>query len=192
VPKGEPAPAQVTPTPSTPAPSGAAGLPIDPTWILGARRPVLPSAERAPRPAPSPEPRKAPDEEQRRQRCPQRTRPIYWPYPVWRRTGHGDRGSTSGDYDRPLTQVVAKRDSPERNRTIIGEYVSENWAALRRYYASPQGTLGAIHHKVPLYLGGPDTKVNFVFLLFSEHNAWHSTLTSQTTGAVGTRYCVVN
>ncbi|WP_437331739.1 hypothetical protein [Sorangium sp. So ce394] len=85
---------------------------------------------------------------------------------------------------------MTKVPSPERNRTIIGEYVRENWPALRRYYEN--GTQGAIHHKWPLYLGGPDRKTNFVFLLFSEHTAWHSLLTTQTTGPVGTVYCIVN
>jgi hypothetical protein len=93
-------------------------------------------------------------------------------------------------YDRPPGMTVTNQKPVERNRTIVGEYVRENFAALKPFYRN--GTLGAVHHKWPLYLGGPDTKNNFVFLVYAEHNGWHSFLTSQTLGGVGTTYCIVN
>ncbi|WP_437995413.1 DUF4157 domain-containing protein [Sorangium sp. So ce185] len=195
-PAASPATAPAVSPATAPAAAPAVGPRIAGTLgALGAQaargRPASPPLAVAP-PATSPQPQPAPDpaEERRRRRCPSGSIPINWPPPVWATLGHGDSGSTSTTYNRPTSRTVTKVPSPERNRTIIGEYVSENWSALRRYYEN--GTQGAIHHKWPLYLGGPDRKTNFVFLLFSEHTAWHSLLTTQTTGPVGTVYCIVN
>jgi hypothetical protein len=123
--------------------------------------------------------------------CPRGTVEIMWPPAVWRASGRQDTGAINGVFDRPPTRIVTKIPSPARNRTIIGQYVGNNWAALQAYYPRT-GALGAIHHKWPLYLGGPDAISNLVFLTFAEHTVWHSALTTQTTGPVGTRYCIVN
>ncbi|MGB8507340.1 MAG: hypothetical protein WCD76_02960, partial [Pyrinomonadaceae bacterium] len=142
-----------------------------------------------PQPAPAPDPAPDPDKERKRRGdCPKNTVPINWPFPVWKIAGRQDSGALSSANNHP-PRVLTKIESPERNRTIIGEYVRDNWAALKPYYEN--GTMGAIHHKWPLYLGGPDSKENFVFLTFAEHTAWHGALTSQTLGQRGTVYCIV-
>ena len=201
-PAPQPAPAAAAPAPAAPARPAAPGATVapwnDPVWMGFSTQAtkVAPSpASAAPDPKPvSPEPVPADDEAARRKRCPKGTVPIRWPHPVWRSLGRGDKGSISETNDRPKDQVLTKRSvgPGDRDNAKVGLYVKDNWAALKSYYRTPQGTLGAIHHKWPLYLGGKDVQENFVFLLTAEHSAWHSTLTSQTTGPVGTRYCIVN
>jgi hypothetical protein len=74
----------------------------------------------------------------------------------------------------------------------VGQYVGMNIQALRSFY---NPTRGDIHHKWPLFLGGPDNMTNFVFLTFAEHRAWHSALYAQGVNPrppYGRKYCIVN
>jgi hypothetical protein len=117
-------------------------------------------------------------------------KPIFWPSPVWHATAHGDSGSKSTQYDRPPLKIVTKQTPGARDKKKVGRYVAENIKALKPFY-KPK-VIGDIHHKWPLYLGGPDSTDNFVFLLRPAHSAWHGLLTPQTTGGVGTPYFIIN
>jgi hypothetical protein len=196
-------PAPAAPVPQAVAPAAAPGAPLLPppvvavaTAVEGMARPgkaaaPTPAVTPAPTPTPANDPSPEAEKEKKKKKddCPPQSVKINWPPPVWSSAGRKDSGAVNGAYNRP-PRLLTRRTPPARNRTIIGEYVGENWAALSSFYPK-SGTLGAIHHKWPLYLGGPDSKDNLVFLTFAEHTAWHSMLTSQTLGPVGTVYCIV-
>ena len=116
--------------------------------------------------------------------------------------GIGDSGATNGVYDGPnssipIPRILTKISSPERS-PIGGAYVRQNWKVLEPYYPRNGPPLGQLHHKWPLFLGGPDAADNLVFLPSYNHSAWHILLYAQgVTGYMpndpnGTRYCVIN
>jgi uncharacterized protein DUF4157 len=181
------------PTPATlPAPAGApapaAGpIPFTAPLFLGG------GAQPAPTPAAASKPKPQPPG------CPPGTHPIRWPLPIWVAQGVGDTGALSGLFDRPLLPVIARaphaRSRPPRDRKLIRQYVRLNIAVLQPLFA--QGLRGAIHHKWPLFVSGPDIFDNLVFLTLPLHTLWHRQLAIQgRTGwmirdPVGTLYCVL-
>jgi hypothetical protein len=149
-----------------------------------------PYAQPWPQSWPQPQPDEPPS------RCPPGTHRITWPFPLWTMTGYGDSGATSGLYDVPPTPLLVRRRSPRRSRAERSRYVRNNIAALAPLYYNRR-LQGAIHHKVPLYVSGPDTHANMVFLPNVVHTLWHNQLARQgRTGWMirdpyGTVYCVL-
>ena len=175
---------EVAPAPA-PAPAAPPALRPGPVPLL----PPLPML--GPSPAPAPAPARPP----RNGQCPPNSHPVIWPAPIWVGAGFGDSGAISGIFDRPPTPLLTRVRSPRRNRSLVTSYVRQNAAVLRPLYV--QGIRGAIHHKVPLYVGGPDAQANFVFLPVAMHTLWHNQLGRQgATGWMprdpfGTVYCVL-
>jgi hypothetical protein len=182
-----PAGALAPPAP-TPFPAGSL-MP----WVLPTTQ--LPRVGGSPSPFPFPAPQPAPNNPQNPGVCPRNTHMVVWPPPIWTTLGHGDSGATSGMYDFPPVPFLTRRRSPRRNRALVRQYTRSNVAALAA--ARTAGIRGAIHHKVPLFVSGPDTMDNFVFLPNTSHYAWHNLLARQgQTGWMirdpyGTVYCVV-
>lgn len=151
---------------------------------------VNPSPSQSPWPRPQPQP----DPDDNTPGCPRGSHVITWPFPTWTLAGHGDSGATSGLYDFPPNPILVRRRSPARNRALRDRYVRNNIAALAPHYYNGR-MRGAIHHKVPLYVSGPDAYDNFVFVTNSEHTGWHNALARQgRTGWMirdpyGTVYC---
>jgi len=132
--------------------------------------------------------------------CPEDSCRIRWPFPSWMTLGIGDSGAINGLYNGTasgIPRILIKRRSPERE-PIGGTYVSENWKVLEPYYPRNQQPLGHLHHKWPLFLGGPDQTDNLVFLPVDLHVAWHTQLYIQGRSGWmpndpnGTKYCVIN
>ncbi len=123
--------------------------------------------------------------------CPNNSHKIKWPTPVWLTAGHGDTGATTGINDYP-PKVITKIPSPVRNNSYQ-QYVGINQAV---YNSQGGSNTFRIHHKWPLFLGGPDAVDNLVFMTIQEHLVWHTVLYSQgVTGYMpqdpnGTVYCV--
>jgi hypothetical protein len=155
----------------------------------------LPRVGGSPSPYPFPAPQPAPGNPQNPTVCPRNTHMVVWPLPIWTLLGYGDSGATSGLYDFPPVPFLTRRRSPRRNRSLVRQYTRNNVAALAA--ARARGVRGAIHHKVPLFVSGPDIMANFVFLPNTQHYAWHNQLARQgQTGWMirdpyGTIYCVV-
>jgi RHS repeat-associated protein len=123
--------------------------------------------------------------------CPDDTHKIQWPEPVWVLAQHGDTNALTGQYDYP-PKIIVKQISPVRDTT---------WISYRDLNIKSYNNLGGslnirIHHKWPLFLGGPDTTDNLVFMTIAEHTTWHTALYGQgVTGYMprdpnGTRYCI--
>jgi hypothetical protein len=145
--------------------------------------------------------------------------PIRWPQPLWRTYDSvGDPGALDPTFDMPESRVIFKRRSAfyDGDRPEIGRY--------RSRITSPPFSLTipaghAIHHKVPLYLGGPGNREraegeydaegevldppNLVVMSPDVHRAWHRYLEEQPQGPRpgegpaadtpdGTGFCVVN
>ena len=89
---------------------------------------------------------------------------IIWPTAIWKTAGHGDTGVTDGIQRPP--KVIYKRKTPPRDKKLIRDYRDKNKSVDRPSYV--------VHHKYPLFLGGPDTEPNLVFLTVSEHQRWHN------------------
>lgn len=143
----------------------------------------------------SPDPKRdTSEEDENRKKCRKGSKPIVWPNPVWKWLGIGDKGSTSGVFDRPTTKYPKRTKPPERDKQLIDAYRRENIHKLLPYKRSNGTFDGQIHHKWPLYLGGKDKKSNLVFLPSVYHKAWHTWVYSQAPIAdtYGTEYCIIN
>ena len=128
--------------------------------------------------------------------CPPGGKTVIWPFPTWAASGFGDVGALSPVNNRPNRFVIDRVRPPKRNRALIRQYLAmpQNAHLLAQLRT---GTLrGAVHHKWPLFVGGPDAVPNFVFLTNAMHTAWHGALHIQgkygwmTFDPVGTKYCV--
>jgi RHS repeat-associated protein len=127
--------------------------------------------------------------------CPDNSHHIVWPEPIWVSAGYGDYGATSGRFDRPPSiPRILTRVRPVRDQSIVNQYKNDlrNEAAVNAL-----GSNIRVHHKWPLFLGGPDAVDNLVLLTIAEHNDWHyNQLYPQgKTGwmirdPIGTVYCV--
>src|SRR5262249_41502784 len=121
----------------------------------------FPTTPLAPRQLPRPT---SPDTPERRReaRCRQRypaATPIRWPAPLWRYTHgpvtpHPDLGAKDTSYDLPHDALLTKRGRVyyDRNRPEIGRYATRMRGAPFNL-SWPSGC--PIHHKWPLFLGGP-------------------------------------
>jgi hypothetical protein len=151
--------------------------------------------------------------------------PIRWPPPLWQGRpavrgpdGRGDPGSYDATYDLPDSALLIKRGSTFYNpdRPEIGRYINriENPPFN---ITIPSGF--PIHHKFPLYLGGPGNEEiaegeydpegrtlispNLVVMTPQVHKDWHNFLANQPLGPRrgqgpsertpdGTAFCVLN
>ena len=194
---------------------------LGPTAALAGAVGVAAAPGQAPAPAPATEP--APDEEEdrKRRRCEERypsAIPIHWPSPLWAfEEGIGDPGSYDLTYDLPEEALLIKMGSTfyNANRPEIQRY--------RNRIENPPFNLTVptgwpIHHKWPLYLGGPGDDMqaegsytaegeiiappNLVVMSPAVHQIWHRLLSGQPAGPMvgmgpsertpdGTDFCVL-
>lgn len=219
----EPAPAQ--PAPAKPAPAEPTkplipGFPEVPPLpdVWPHPIPVTPPPKLTPEPEPNPEDaldpetdpepdvgpgpgEPEPEPEPEEPVCPPGTLPINWPSPApWAVHGIGDMGANTPAYNKPTQQLITRRKPPPaRKRSIRDAYINNpiNQAALK--IAAKAKKKGQIHHKWPLFVDGPDTIANLVFLEtkpVNRHSAWHVELYRQPHGYIlwdknGTQYCVL-
>jgi hypothetical protein len=184
------------------------------TPILSPLPPPVPAGQTAPQHG-------VPEDRQRSacQRLDSRATPIRWPAPQWRfEGGIGDPGSYDPEFDVPQMPLLVKRGSTLYNpsRPEIQRYTTRITNPPFRL-SVPLGW--PIHHKWPLYLGGPGDieraegeydayrnilySPNLVVMSPGTHSAWHRYLALQPEGpsfgqgpSVGTpdgaRFCVLN
>lgn len=122
--------------------------------------------------------------------CPSGSKQIEWPFPTWTTAGHGDTGASNLSNNRPgpiLTKTTVNRG----NGVTLYDGIPQNRAAV---VAMGIGRANIhAHHKLPLFLGGPDTIDNLAYLTIPEHRAWHDDLRLQGVGfsdPIGTQYCI--
>lgn len=164
------------------------------------------------------------EQEEQEYRCRRkypRAIPIRWPSPLWRGAGINDPGSTNSTYDMPHQELLIKRGSTfyDRSAPEIGRYLQRIQNPPFNQWVRPYPAGWPVHHKWPLYLGGPGNgeqaegeydaegrivvPPNLVVMLPGVHSAWHQLLERQPNGPRqgqgpsgttpdGTAFCVLN